>query len=479
MLRGTARDGELWKISPYGESPRLICALPDSGYLWGDSVEYLDHETLIFGLAGAGLWTVPERGGRMQQYLKPDNESETWVQPCVLPNTNALLFLEITGGTLEVIADGQRRTLYDFQRDRLGELNISADGSILVSVFAGSLSQGVYRLGFDPESLRVTSDPVLLYPLGDLDITDNGTLIFAPRLIQDPVLRDLVWVNTDGSISEVIARGLPDASHAALSPDGTRAATTIISSASLGSEQAEFDISVIDMMSGARYEIEGTEGADQFVYWSPDAENLIYTIYSAGVRKSMRRSVSGGGQPEVIFEQSLRSRPSDDGQYILGTYGNLMYSTPQEPEPRKFSDMKSFEFDLTSNSGYIAYTPDGASGGIRIQRFPDGGSLTNVTTMDAWGLNWSHDDSKLYFWSQDSFWQVPVDISGLQPIVGTPKRLFIAQETGLHPGRIYGIGTDERFLMLKNPDDLPPPINSITVNVVHGWLQEQHQSKNN
>lgn len=207
VLRGTVRDGELWKISPFGESPRLICALPDSGFLWGDSVEYLDHETLIVGLAGAGLWTVPERGGRMQQYLKPDSESETWVQPCVLPNTNALLFLEITGGTLEVIADGQRRTLYDFQRDRLGELNITADGSILVSVFAGSLSQGVYRLGFDPESLRVTSDPVLLYPLGDLDITDNGALIFAPRLIQDPVLRDLVWVNTDGSISEVIARG--------------------------------------------------------------------------------------------------------------------------------------------------------------------------------------------------------------------------------------------------------------------------------
>jgi CubicO group peptidase (beta-lactamase class C family) len=66
---------------------------------------------------------------------------------------------------------------------------------------------------------------------------------------------------------------------------------------------------------------------------------------------------------------------------------------------------------------------------------------------------------KLYFWSHDSFWEVAVDTSGLQPIVGTQRRLFNAEEAGLHPGRIYGIRTDGRFLTRKNPDDFRPPLN--------------------
>jgi serine/threonine protein kinase len=464
--------GELWKISPYGEAPKLICQLPGRGFVWSDSVDYIDDNTLIVGLAPAGLWTVPEGGGRMTSYLEPGGENEILVQPRVVPGTDVLMFLEIDGGTIELLIDGERRTVYDFGGDRLSSLDVAPDGTILISCYSGSLSRGTYRLVFDPVQLKTTGDPLLIAPQGEFDIAENGTLAIAPRTISDPVMRELVWVNRDGTIAETVASGLPNATNVSLSIDANRAAMSIISSATLGTDEPSHDIMVIDLATGARYELGDTAGSDHYPFWSADAERLIYSTYNAGIRRSSQRAASGAGQPEIVFPRSLITRPSDDGRYLLSSIDAIYYRVVGDSEDVVFNENPSNNFDLTSDSRYIAYTPGSAGDGIWIERFPDGGAITTATTMDAWGLSWANDNSALYFWVDEAFWEAPVDVSGPQPVVGQARMLFTVEETGIAKSRIYGIGDDGRFLMLKNPDGTRSEPGEITVNVVQNWLRQ-------
>ena len=179
----------------------------------------------------------------------------------------------------------------------------------------------------------------------------------------------------------------------------------------------------------------------------------------------------------MIIERSLITRPSDDGHYMVSSIDQLYYKTTDESESSIFSENPSYNFDLSSDNMYIAYTPGEAGDGVMLQRFPEGGALSTVTTMDAWGLTWSHDDSKLYFWAEGSFWETPVDMSGLQPSVGLPIQLFSADDSGVAPTRIYGIGDDGRFLMLLEPEDLPVQIESMTTRVIQGWMNGSKLSR--
>jgi eukaryotic-like serine/threonine-protein kinase len=476
VRKGSVATGELWKVSPYGEAPTLICSLPNRGFIWADSVDYMDDDTLIVGLATAGLWTVPERGGRLKQYLEP-TEEENFVQPRPLPGSDALLFFEINGGTLEMLKDGKQSTLFDFQGDRLIQLEVAPDGTILISISDGIYSQGLYKLNLDLTTLEVQGDPLLIYPAVDVEIADNGTLVLGSRVVADPIMRDLAWLNPDGTLSEIVAKGLPNARDVSLSPDSRYVATSLVSSASLGQEKREYDIAVIDLSSGSRYELQDSTGNDYYPFWTSDGESIIYTTYNAGIRRSYQRAASGIGHPEVIVERSLITRPSDDGQYLLSSIDQFYYRKTGESESSIFSENPSRNFDLSSENKYIAYTLGEAGDGVLLQRFPEGGALSTVTTMDAWGLTWSHDDSMLYFWAEGAFWETPVDISGMQPSFGLPKKLFIAEDSGVARTRFYGIGDDGRFLMLLEPEDLPEPIESMTTRVIQGWMDRSTLSR--
>ncbi len=476
VRKDSSSSGELWKVSPFGEAPKLISSLPNQGFIWADSVDYLGDDTLIVGLATAGLWTVPERGGRLKQYLEPA-EKEILTQPRPVPGSDALLFLEINGGTLEMLQDGERRTLFDFQGGRLSQLEIAPDGTVLFSIFSGTYSRGTYKLDLDVDTLEVTGDPLLIFPVGDVDIADNGTLVVGSRLVSEPAMRDLVWVNPDGSISEIVASGLPNARDVSLSPDSSRVAVSLVSSASLGKDELDYDIAVIGLGNGSRYELREFTGNDYYPFWTADGDGIIYTTYNAGIRRTHQRPASGAGKPETIVERSMITRPSDDGRYLVSSIDQLCYRETGQSESSVFSENPSFNFDLSSQSTYLAYTPGEAGDGVLLQRFPEGGAVSTVTTMDASGLSWSDDDSKLYFWAEDAFWETPVDISGLQPSVGLPRQLFSAEDTGVVPSRIYGIGADGRFLMLLEPEDLPEKTESMPIRIIQGWMDGGTQSR--
>ncbi len=476
VRKGSTSSGELWKVSPFGEAPQLISALPNQGFIWIDSVDYLDDDTLIVGLAPAGLWTVPERGGRLKQYLEPA-EKEILVQPQPVPGSDALLFFEVNGGTLEMLKDGVRRTLFDFQGDRLSQLEIAPDGTLLFSIYSGTYSRGTYRLDLDLETLEVTGDPLMIYPVGDVDIADNGTLVVGSRHVSVPLMRDLAWMNPDGSVSEIVAKGLPNARDASLSPDSGRVATSLVSSASVGQDELEYDIAVIDLGNGSRYELRDSTGNDYYPFWAADGDAIIYTTYNAGIRRSYQRPASGAGKPETIVERSMITRPSEDGRYILSCIDQFIYMNTDDRKSTVFSENPSYNFDLSSQSTYLAYTAGEAGDGVLLQRFPEGGAMSTVTTMVASDLSWSDDDSKLYFWAEDAFWETPVDLSGLQPSVGLPRPLFSADDTRVVPSSMYGIGTDGRFLMLLEPEELPEKMESMPIRIIQGWMDGGTQSR--
>jgi hypothetical protein len=470
VLRGSVSQGEIWRVSPTGESPRLVCELPDEGFVWANSVRPLDDETLVFSMTTRGIFTVPLRGGTPTPLLLSE-PGELIAQPTPIPGTDAIVFLEINTGRVEMLRAGERTILVDLEGDRLNLLNTTETGDLMVSVFEGKRSQGTYLVPFDPASLRVTGDPVQILPLAMTDTSTNGTLVYAPRIVLPAVNRNLVWVNREGIVEARIGAPLPEALDAALSPDGSRIAVSTHAREGNEDDGVTREISIIDARTGARFELNDPLGYDYSPAWRDDAQTIVYTTYNSGVRRSQQRSISANDQPQTIVERALITRPSDDGRFLLTSMNSLHYIETGSTERRTFLSDATSHFDLNADSRYLAYVP-GAGKGIRIQRFPEGGPITTVTTLDARAPQWSPDDSELFFWADGGFYAVHIDIAGPQPIVGTPTRLFDASDANLFPSRSCGITPDGRFLMLQNPDDTPPTPETTDIFVVQSWASQ-------
>jgi hypothetical protein len=188
---------------------------------------------------------------------------------------------------------------------------------------------------------------------------------------------------TPGAVVEQAAEAFPeplfDASHPALSPDGRRIA---LSARADESDGVDADLVILEPKTGARLQLRDSLGGDWHPSWRRDGESVVYSTWNTGIRLARERDITGQSEPRLLVASSVMARISRDNCYLVTSCNSIDYSDGQGGQPTTFFPSASFDFDLSSDARYLAYSPVDTPG-IVLERFPRGSGQITVTSLDA------------------------------------------------------------------------------------------------
>jgi dipeptidyl aminopeptidase/acylaminoacyl peptidase len=241
----------------------------------------------------------------------------------------------------------------------------------------------------------------------------------------------------------------------ALSPDGKRVAM------SRQDQDNNQDIWILDITRNVFSRFTLGPGISGTPNWTPDGAQLIYASNNSGGHfKVYRRSVSGVGNEELVFQSENSDAFPDD----ISPDGKLLIFELQAGAKTKFDlwlqpitgDGKAYpiiqsEFSDTHarfspDGRYIAYSSDQTGRSeIYVRNFPSLDGVWQISTAGGDQVLWSRTGKELFYMSLDrKLISVPFT-GGASFQAGQPSELFSTQVplTGL---------TDERNHYLASPD---------------------------
>jgi serine/threonine-protein kinase len=221
--------------------------------------------------------------------------------------------------------------------------------------------------------------------------------------------------------------------------------------------------------------------------WSPDGAYVAYTaVGSESGYDFVQRRADGSGEVEPIVTTPMTEQPTDwsvDGEYILyqqdapGRRVDILYLRRMEgggygdPKACLASSAREVVAKLSSDSRYVAYcTNESGRDEVYVQRFPQGGEKTQISTNGGTQPRWSRGGSELFFVEGDGLMAVQV-VTSPHFAAGPPKLLFRHPSLfSLVPEQMYDVSSDgQRFVVvetLEPEDELP------VVHVVENWYAE-------
>ncbi len=454
---GYINRGELKRVSIHGGPSVLIVDPPGTtrGASWGDD------GTIVFATTRPdGLWRVSAEGGEPEALKHSDPSAGNYLWPEILPGSQAVLFTT-TRGTMD---DAQLSML-------LLETGVS---KVVVSnaiqaryVRTGHIVYGIEgtlrAVGFDLETLEVTSDPVLVLDevvtkasgAADFAVARDGSLLYIKgSVLQEQ--RTVVWVDRQGQ-----EEALPAAPRryitVQLSPDADRVA--------IGVRAQEDDIWIWDFGRENLTRLTVEPGHDRFPVWTPDGLRIAFASGSTG--NLVWKPADGTGGVELLADVAHFRKTyffSPDGQrFVFGA-----------DHPERGSDLAMIELDGGSPSvpliatgfreDHAAISPEGRflayqsneSGQFEVYVRP----FPNVED-GKWQFSreggerplWAPNGRELFYINLDGqIMAVPVDTEhvtefGKAELV-VERRYFINSS-----GRVYDVSPDgQRFLVIKEEE---------------------------
>jgi serine/threonine-protein kinase len=239
---GYGKDGKLWKFSLEGGQATTLCDLP-SDY---GSGAWLPDGTLLFAPNAGPLYAVSEKGGDPRIYLDiEEGKVSDYHEPHVLPGGRGIVTVAHRrpegADTLELVVDGERRTLLQLPQTWLGYPTYSASGHLLYERTRSN--DGIWAVPFSLETLELTGEPFMAVAGGSVPtVSGDGTLV---HLMGASGLFEMVWADRDGSVGEVVGQRQERIWSPVLSPDGRRVAVS-------GVENNNSDIWIHDLERGTK-----------------------------------------------------------------------------------------------------------------------------------------------------------------------------------------------------------------------------------
>jgi serine/threonine-protein kinase len=450
---------------------------------------------ILYGTESDGIWQVSVANGKAKRIIAVAN-GEAAHSPHPLPDGRVVFTLRPREAAdwdyaqIAVAAPGstERRIVVPRGRDArylpTGHLVYASSDDLVVARFDGrsDVSPGT------PVSLvHDVMGPYL--PFTDATrfaISQKGTLVYVPRRAPLTGPNPLVWVSRAGAEESLNLIG----SSARVAPDGTR-----IASAGGG------DLVVADTLHPSWTPI--VPGPRNYSpVWSRDSRYIFFNCGQGPDRVTLCRVRPDGKEKKEVF--SIESKQlagqlffpgavTHDGRLVF-TYGTtitprlgLFYSdrvgregSPWDPIERPYNMSTG---SLSPRDDWIAYGSfDSSSYHVYIERFPEGGSRTQLDTTPGGGSTpvWSADGTEVFYRRNDGAMMAVTVTTAPTFDVGKPELLFRSDGYGpvsLPRGggaRTWDVARDGRFLIPKQTS-APGDASVNGLMVIQNWFEEVKQ----
>jgi serine/threonine-protein kinase len=469
---GFFTQGKLKKVSLSGGAPNIVC---DAGISGGAS--WAADDTIVFSpSARSGLWRVSAAGGTAQPLTTLDTSKGEFSHryPQILPGGKAVLFTNFSGLGLDEsqiellqLDTKERRVLI-----RGGHTARFLAPEYLVYYRAGTLLASPFNV----TRLEVSGAAPVTIAEGVLQSggtsgaaysvsTDGRTLAYVPASATGPhqLERRLVWIDRQGR-TEPIATPLRNYSTSpnsfALSPDGRRAAVTVVS----GTEE----IWIYDLTEGTFTRLTSGQASRQNPVWSVDGKRVVY----GGAGGLYWRLADGSGAEQMLIMNTNRQQPSSwspDGRVLAF----MEYATTRQiwtmpvdgdRQPRAFLRTSFNEVGpmFSPDGHWLAYGSDeSGSGEVYVQPYPGPGRRWHVSIGGGENPRWNPNGRELFYRNGDKTMVADITTAGVFS-VSTPRVLYQG------PGGVPA-PDGQRFLAVQATE---PEQSPTQIQVLLNWQEE-------
>jgi hypothetical protein len=442
-----------------------------------------------------GIFRVPANGGEPELVIAA-RDGETLYGPSMLPGGDTLLFTsgqppnwDAAQVVAESLSTGERTVLVSGGSDA----RYVPTGHLVYA-----LDDGLFAVPFDAGNLAVSGGPVpllqglfratALSAASNYGLADDGTLIYFTSdggFIASVLPRStLIWVDHEGREEPIGMEPCVGCLVLTLSPDGTRAALTVVKPNATGGGA---DIWIWSFESSTLSRLTFESQLQVFPTWSPDSRRIAYRTFEGlfvrpsdgtGVQKQLLEVTSNAAaydfsaENELIFTQTQEVGGGTAQDVLV-----LDLSAEGPPRTLLATAFGEGRPALSPDGRWIAYESDETGQReVYVRPYPDVDTgKWQVSTNGGSQPLWSPDNSKLYFWGPEQFMEADVETD---PAFRrrTAQALFslagFSTPAIANVARSYDVSPDgERFLMMKLARSPDAP-STFRVIVVENWLEE-------
>ncbi len=427
------------------------------------SVTWAPDGSLIFGIAGKGLFVAPKNGERRLIVPKSKRFANTTVVQAL--EGGRILFWALQPTLTETwIAgrDGQTKMLMS------RPARYAAPGYLLYqqgdSIMAQPFHIDGLQLAGEARTLLSGVAHDLLTSVGNFTIAENGTLVF---LRDRPIENNRIQIFNRAGQAVEQAADAGDYVNPALSPDGHKLAVAVRSPA------LTRDIWVLDLNRRTRERISTESPDNNNPTWSPDGSQIAFSAERGGIHEIHVRSASGNGPERVLQRSDFDINPLDwsrDGRFLIYNSGNAqrrreLWALPFNPEPgTAFRLMETRDSQnwarISPNGRWLLYrTFDHGRSSISLTRFPPGDQTWQVSTGNNRQAEWRGDGREIYFDQQGSLMAVALTETAAGPSLGPPHGLFALPVLRFDGRDWYTVSPDgSRFFIVTTQANAEPPL---------------------
>jgi len=276
---------------------------------------------------------------------------------------------------------------------------------------------------------------------------------------------------------------------ARLSPDGHRAAVTVLGTAGRGNTS----IWIVDLVNRTFAPLTGPNERGVMPVWSADGTRILFSSDDGGRVRLMSRPADGSGTAQRLFASGIFQIASS----VAPPDGVLAFT---DPSARTATDIWGYEpngekpslrpiVQTPANEGFPAFSFDGrwlsytsnvtGRDEVYVQPYPGAGDRTLVSTDGGHSPAWRADGRELYYVrpprpenpDASTMMAVDISVSGERIVRGAPRPLFDARFSTPGPSRGYDVTQDgQRFLLVQLTD--PPSQSPAELILVTNWFDE-------
>ncbi|HET9265060.1 MAG TPA: protein kinase [Vicinamibacterales bacterium] len=437
-------SGKLKKIDVAGGAPVTLAdaALPSRG-TWNK-----DDVILFTPAGGSPIYRVSASGGTPAQLTTLDaaaGDTQHWY-PSFLPDGHHFLYF-VVGSKARGMTDPRAIYIGSLDPDEAPKLLVEGGSN---AVYANGhvvyLREGtLVARPFDPDRLEFTGEPLPIVEqvqiagagttgvAGAFSVSDAGLLAYQTGF---QVRSQLAWFDRTGR--EIGKLGdLADYADVSLSPEGSRAAVSVLDPA-LGTR----DVWIYDVVRKLRERFTFNPGDDFAPVWSrPDGARIFFSSRrQASIH--LYQQPSRGGEEELLYEDALgkfASHVSPSGSHLVYIAGggiirrSDLWAVSLDKHRKAFPILDSAFVEshaqVSRDGRWLAYMADESDQfQVYVRPFPGPGDKTQVSPAGGGWPRWSHDGSEIVYLAPDNtLMSVPVSARGSVFIPGEARKLFRIQ----------------------------------------------------